>query len=205
MEERKLAALGAPWHPKYSKKIRYFPTHNCTCIDSTLIPVTDVDFVPQYPFKPVHLSTNPSGIFPRKEIPIRGGLLGKILLNMRERYLIGSSREVSYRFSQVLKDSGLPVECFAPVWKPSDMPSKLTLLLDRFVSDRYSITPHRRDYFSPVGFKEKGYPDLYRLEMEEYMWKGKPFATHIRNTWKRDDVSEQHTALESFLKTIDPV
>lgn len=199
MRDKKLAAFGAPWHPQYSKKIRYYPTHNCVFVDTSCIPAMELNFHPDYPFKVTHRATNPRGEFPARKTR-SASFFGRCLWSVQERWRIGSSRDVSYRVSHVLKESGMPIELVQPVWKPADHPRLLNRMIDACLPERYSLMPKKQGYFSPTGFKEKGHHDFYVDRMEEYMWQSEPFAVHIRNTWKRDGIADTFQLLgESLL------
>jgi hypothetical protein len=46
MSEKELCFFGAPWHPKWFTKYRYFPCGHCMFIDSRRINVKELDFTP---------------------------------------------------------------------------------------------------------------------------------------------------------------
>lgn len=198
MEEHNLAAFGAPWHPQYSRKVRYLPMQACMFVDTSLIPVMELSFHPSYPFRSTHLTTNPHGVFPVKKT--RGSsLLERCMGVIEERWGIGQSRDVSYRIGELLKESGLPVELVQPVWKKGDHAGALNRAIDMFLPERFSVMPKRKHYFSESGFHEKGLYNFYADCMEEYMWRGEPFSVHIRNTSKRKSMPDAFTQLERSL------
>lgn len=198
MRRQELAAFGAPWHPQYFKKRRYYPTHNCLFVDTSRIPAMELNFHPAYPFKATHLSTNPGGEFPEKKT--RGSsFLDRCVWSMKERSRVGSSRDVSYRIAQLLLESEMKVGLVQPVWKSADHPHFLNRAIDAFLPERFSVMPKRSGYFSLTGFKENGLYDFYADKMEEYMWQGDPFAVHIRNTSKRQGISDTLRMLEESL------
>jgi hypothetical protein len=201
MEEKKPAMFGAPWHPKYPGKPRYFPTHAFSCYNSDIIPVWELDFNPGYDFKYTHTSTNPGAFYPPEDPPRSKNVLYKAFFNLRKRLAIGSSRDVTWLIRESLKNSGLWVECAQPVWKEQHKKSKASRFLDMFLPERFSFTPKRPHYFTDVGFKEKGYPDFYELDMEEYMFEGEPYGIHIRNTHRRKDIARKFTQLAEGLKS----
>lgn len=198
MRTNELAAFGSPWHPHYAGKIRYYPTHNCLFVDTSRIPATELDFHPDYPFTKTHLATNPTGKFPLRK-PRSGSALSRLWGSVEERFHVGTSRDVSYRIAQLLKQSGMPVELVQPVWKSADHAHRLNRMVDALLPERYSYMPKRSGYFSTIGFAEKGRYNFYAHTMEEYMWQHEPFAVHIRNTSKRDSFADTVLLLEKEL------
>ncbi len=198
MRSRELAVFGAPWHPQYSGKIRYYPTHNCLFVDTSYVPAMELNFHPEYPFTATHLATNPTGKFPVRRSR-SDSFFGRCMGSVEERWRVGSSRDVSYRVAQLLKESGMRIDLLQPVWKRAGHAQFLNRVLDACLPERYSFMPKRQEYFSTTGFKEKGSYDFYADNMEEYMWQSEPFAVHIRNTSKRDDILDTIQFLEKKL------
>ncbi len=198
MRRQELAAFGAPWHPQYSKKVRYYPTHTCLFVDTTRVPAMELNFHPAYPFTATHRATNPRGEFPVKKT--RGdSFFARSVWSMKERWRMGSSRDVGYRVAQLLKESQMPIELLQPVWKSADQGRYINKVIDACLPERFSLMPKRNGYFSSTGFAENGYYDFYADKMEEYMWQGDPFAVHIRNTWKREGIADTFRRLEESL------
>jgi hypothetical protein len=198
MLDRGIVAFGSPWHPQYSGKIRYLPTHHCLFVDTSRIPVMELDFQPDYPFASTHLSTNPSGSFPVRR-PHMSSILGKFVSTIMDRWHVGSSRDLSYRVARLLRESSLPVGLLQPVWKPKDHGHALSQFVDACLPERFAMMPKQRGFFSLTGFKETGRHDFYAEMMEEYLWQGHPFAVHIRNTSKRQDFADMLLGLEKKL------
>ncbi|MEI9964338.1 MAG: hypothetical protein WDM92_06200 [Caulobacteraceae bacterium] len=58
-------------------------------------------------------------------------------------------------------------------------------LLNAFLPDRWCYRPKRPGYISPAGFREAGLPDFRGLGWEEFLWRGAPFAVHVRGELQR--------------------
>lgn len=189
MESNYTAVFGASWHPKHFNKRRYFPTHAFSVFNTKLVPVRELDFLPDHMFKDVHKATSSATSFPQQKKAKKGqGLLYRVWWNFRARLDIGVSRDVTHRIARMIEGSGLRIENIPAVWKTERLPSRLTRFVDFFLPERFSYMPKRADYFVTLGFKEAGLPDFDAQGMEEYVWRSKPFAVHVRNTWKREDV-----------------
>ena len=69
-----------------------------------------------------------------------------------------------------------------PVFRARDTlhRSRIARLLDRILPDRLSLVPKRRGYFSELGFADLGFADIAVRGCEEFLWRGQPFAFHIR-------------------------
>ena len=199
MEERGLAAIGATWHPRYFGKIRYTPAQYCLFVDNVKLPVRGLDFTPEYLSHDMFIGKNPNGTFPKKGAPLPARtLLQKIVRNILNRRDIGVSRDAGYRISRGLLAGRLSYECIPSVFK-RPAPGPLTGIIDTVVPDRWSYFPKKKGYYVTTGFREAGTFDFYEMGMEEHMWKGAPFATHIRNVWKRSDISKELEILRQRL------
>lgn len=199
MESRGLAALGATWHPAYYGKIRYTPAHYCLFTDGAQMPHRDLDFTPGYLSHDMFMGKNPHGTFPQKGASLpAGNVVQKIIRNILNRRDIGTSRDAGYAISAGLLAGTLPYECIPSVFK-RPRPGPMTRIVDALVPDQWSYFPKKPGYYSTTGFREAGAFDFYAMGMEEHMWKGAPFATHIRNVWKRSDISQELAVLRQRL------
>lgn len=199
MQKNNLAAFGATWHPRYINKIRYAPTHYCLFIDGEKMDISGLDFTPAFLSHEMFVGKNPHGTFPRKggeRAPV--SFLARAARNIIGRKDIETSRDTGYAISKKLLAGGLPYECLQSVFKPAP-PRPLMRMVNAVIPDRWSYIPQKRGYFSEEGFRENGLIDFYQMGMEEYLWRGEPFATHIRNVWKRSDISEELAILRQWL------
>jgi hypothetical protein len=179
MEERGLAFFGAPWHPRWTHKVRYFPCAHCLFVDGARAPLASLDFRPDYEEVPGHAR--------RKEsLPLRGRALRQVLriidpLRLRKRRLVASSRDSSWRiYDRYARDPARPNECLQPVFDPGR-----TRALEVLLPDRLRLVPGRPGYFARAGFAARGLPDLAALGCEEFLWRDEPFGFHVRSQPKQ--------------------
>lgn len=171
---RGLAVFGAPWHPRWVYKNRYFPCVHCMFVDLDRVPVASLDFEPDYEGVPGHARD------PDASDRSAPGLRLPDPLKLRKRLHVGTSRDVSSRIAARLgADPTLRIECLQPVFRPPDF--GLARFVDLVVPDTLSLTPKRRHYFSRSGFKDHGLPDLDGRGWEEFLWRDEPFGFHIRS------------------------
>ena len=176
MIKNNLAFLGAPYYPKDYRKIRYFPaTDFCMFVDLEKVPLDTLDFTPDFG----RTGDN------RKTKKRKTNLFN---LGIRKRN-IGTSHDTGYFiYKRYYQNSLTPCECIKPVYNPwTDLrlAGKLGLLanalLEFFLPDRLCYIPKKRDYYVASGFSSFGHFDARRAGWEEHMWKGKPFAFHVRS------------------------
>ena len=133
MLKKKLAFFGAPYHPKFYDKYRYFPCAICMFIDLENIPKEQIDFRAEY---------NLSNIQGR-EIPIENGYAAKwkklhtqlpvlkTLVGLMDsaalsnawqgRSRILGSHDTGYKlFRQYANDRSYRTECLVPVYNVED-------------------------------------------------------------------------------------
>ena len=179
MEERGLAFFGAPWHPRWVYKVRYFPCAHCLFVDGARVPLASLDFRPDYEEVPAHAR--------RKEsLPLRGRVLRQALrivdpLRLRKRRLVATSRDSGWRiYDRYARDPARRTECLQPVFAPGG-----TRALERLLPDRLRFVPGRPGYFARAGFAAHGLPDVAALGFEEFLWRDEPFGFHVRSQPKR--------------------
>jgi hypothetical protein len=194
MRRRGLAILGAPWHPRWYLKPRYFPCAHCMCVDLARLPVAELDFTPDYRVVPPYRDRNEDGT----EIE-RGAWEGVVRTLDRwalgRRRYIGTSRDVSWRiYERISGDRTHLTECLQPVFHPERHGRKQ--LMEHYLPDRWSFIPKKAHYFTESGFVDRGLPDLERLGWEEFVWRDRPFGFHIRSQPKASgtDGSSDHMA-----------
>jgi hypothetical protein len=172
MSTRKLGVFGAPWHPRWVYKNRYFPCVHCMFVDLERVPVEWLDFRPDYPTVPDYARTPDSVEVPTTKLPDP--------LKLRKRRNIGSSRDVGWLIAQrASADPPVRVECLQPVFRPERR--TFQSLVDRLLPDRLSLVPKRPGYFTERRFRDFGLPDLEARGWEEFLWRGDPFGFHVRS------------------------
>lgn len=211
MKRRRLAFFGAPWHPRWYTKWRYFPCAHCMLVDLSRPGVGDLDFSPD-------ITDAASGR--RYHSPFLRGLertlasgerwwtllraIRKLRLLLAEdrnrRSIIGSSRDTGIRiFERFSGAPGIRSETLQPVYRPHVDPLLPSLLekdggirwnlrntLELFRQDSLRFVPKRRRYWSRRSFRDFGLPDLRELGWEEFMWRGRPFGFHVRRAKKSE-------------------
>ncbi len=202
MTEHDLAVFGVPWNPRWYQKFRYFPCTHLMVIDLQKCRWRKDMLAPDL--------VRPGGKyisrfwleFPEAVKQAKGGPLNHLLSNLptailedrRQRRTIGSSRDTGYSLLEEFKaQKRLKADTASPVFTPrlGFMPATVTPLqrvLDRLLPDRWSYLPKKAGYVSTRGFDAFGYPDTRALGWEEFLWKGEPFAFHVRGELHRKPI-----------------
>lgn len=199
MQEKNVAILGVPYHPKYWVKFRDFPSKNCLFVDREKIgnDFYNWNFMPQYTERDL---ARMDAAIAHKKIHTANrtnhpSWLRRMFENIRKRRYIGQSKDVCYDLYQRYHSShSVNVECFTPTAVLNDFlthyyaPTRWhTLLyrLERMVPERWSFVPKRKGYFTFTPFKDLGYFDVLRTGMEEWWWREAPFGFHLRGFKER--------------------
>lgn len=175
MHDKNLTFFGAPYHPKWFTKYRYFPGACCMLIDLEKAKKGTLDFRPGQ--DDYHLNQNSSIL---TKIVKRIG--NRILTDLYNRRIIGTAQDTGYdvyhRYHQKRKFKN---EYIIPVSTRKIDPSKgIHDYFNYILPDRFSFIPKRSDYYSPYGFQEHGYINTQEYGCEEFLWKNKPFGFHLR-------------------------
>ncbi len=226
MAKRDLALFGAPWHPRWYRKWRYFPCVHCLFLDTERIPLAELDFTPDIAHQPgAYLSPFHAEL---EWLSLAGGSLRawRRLIrhpriawdeDRRRRLIIGSARDTGIAlYDRYRSDPAAKRECLVPVYRPRtdklvpppdvriDTRSPFRELLENLRPDWLSFVPKRRRSYSRKGFAEFGLPDLRRFDWEEFLWQGRPAAFHLRGFLRTSIVpqkqaEEAQSALERIL------
>ncbi len=224
MKQKKLSFFGAPWHPKYITKYRYFPCVHCMFIDVEAVGKKHLDFTPyfqeylQLGKKDKH---SPEGVIKRMPWYIRpilplitknDEIRTNLYVNSRRR--IGSSPDTGYRiYKQFLHHPKHHHECIQPAFQPlremSICKKRTNQRLERWLPDELRFKPEKRHYYSTRYFKHKGCPDLRGdYGWDEFLWNNEPYGFHIRNylrtTKKNVTLEDQVRLLLSVLPSFAP-
>ena len=168
MRDNGIAFFGAPYHPARYTKYRYFPCAQCLFIDFEKINQKSINFLLDY-------SDNEKGLF-RK---IKRKLRKTLTQIFGERLSVGQSKDTGYRiYQQYHNNSSIKWESVKPVFK------KQSRLPEYFLPEALCFEPKIQSYYSEAGFKENGVFDARSRGWEEYMWKEKPFALHLKKAKK---------------------
>ena len=195
MIKNDLGFFGAPWHPRWYRKYRYFPCVHCMFIDLNRISLTDIDFMPDLfkSFVSKLWARNEQLLDQKQRVRACWTVMKHpkraLSEDIKQRQLIGTSRDTGYSlFQKYAKHSQVKYESIKAVFrpeidrfKPSGVSSlQRSRLVELILPDRLSYIPKRKDYFARTGFLELGYADLSSLEWEEFIWRDQPFGFHIR-------------------------
>lgn len=205
MKKEKVAFFGCTWHPKYYGKYRYAPAHHFFVVDTHAVPAPTLDFTPKYLSNNMFVWANPDGTFPAKgeTLPAKN-TVQRIWRNIRNRMDIATSRDTGYCIYQMTRGGRVKHDTVTSVYKRKG-PDKKTLaglasaLFEAMLPDRWSYIPKKKGYYAREGFKEKGRYDFDAKDMEEMMWKGEPFAVHVRHTWKKNEMEQELAILRGEL------
>lgn len=211
MQANDLASFGAPWHPKWLRKHRYFPCVHCIFIDLAQIDIDTLDFTPGQDDRGEDESILANGrdfrkrsSFPTLKRRITTFVhhlarlgLGVIYNDLQNRKGIGSQQDTGYHLYQQFGHSDqFRSECVIPVYRPdAEGPVQSTRfvskLLDRLLPDHLSYLPKQPGYYTQVTFRELGYADLRIYGCEEFMWQNAPFGFHLRH-YRRGNRNTDH-------------
>lgn len=131
------------------------------------------------------------------------------VLALKNRKSIGGSLDTGYKvFREYQQKPGIRSECAVPVYRlQSDYlgsPYALTplnRLAEKFLPDRRCHIPKQPGYFTEIGFRDTGYPDVSSQGWEEFFWQGKPFGFHVR--CQRQDKTELVEAKQSLGEVLE--
>jgi len=197
MMDNSLSFLGAPWHPKWHIKYRYFPCVHCLFVDLDKVSIQSIDFTPKFDKGITRLEELKHWIPKNLSLVLRS--LAKVFraLTLRDRKSIGSSRDTGYAlFRQYGQDSQVRCESVVPVFRsssdfrgPAYATLRLNRLIEKLLPDRLCFIPKKPGYYTETGFRELGYFDTGSRQWEEFIWQGLPFGFHIRGYQqdKRDE------------------
>jgi len=181
MQKNNLTFLGTPWHPKDYIKFRYFPCHQCLFVD--------FEKLKENGYKPEDIDFNPTGYgnSPGEPPKKRFGKLSRIInmFNFSERRKIGTDKHTAHGvFEKFHKDGKTKFKVIPAVFKPEkeSYPAlNLVYIFNKFfeffLPDKFCYIPKDTSYYSTKSFKDRGYGEIFG---EEFIWKDKPFAIHVR-------------------------
>jgi hypothetical protein len=195
MMKHNLAFFGAPYHPIYINKYRYFPCGVCLFVDLQKIPPADLDWLPEPPKTTFHTTDV------RRDCSILQLAMRSLLHNRCS--ILSSSGDTGIRiYNKYNSRHDIQYETVAPVFKSGELNLSLRArVLDKIMPERYSYIPKRRHYYTHQGFAECGYLNLRGQSCEEYMWHEAPFAFHVRGTFNplKQNVDQLTHVVRSFL------
>ena len=180
MTRRRLSLFGVPWHYGWNRKWRYFPCVHFLMIDLQKIGLDQLDFTPAL-LDDAESSNSPVHLWMREHAPI-----------LRNRLLLESRRDTGWRLHRRFRrtaaaDMALPVvETRVEFRAPARLATAAGRWLEQRLPSRMSFLPKPGTYLEPdqaTGFR---YPPIRSLAPERFVWRGAPFAVHLRGNMRED-------------------
>ncbi len=202
MDERKLAILGVPYHPKYYGKVRYFPSQHCLFVDKNLVgkEFYEWDFMPQYSAEELKKTVTAAKYKSEHkvlEIKKKANYFRRFLRdNIQKRRYLAFSKDIPYDlYRRYFKQNKIKYECFLPAAVIGDFVRNYYIknakwhpflyLLEKMIPEKWSYVPKKKGYFTFSKFKDAGKFDVMGEGMEEFFWKDAPFGFHMRGFKER--------------------
>jgi hypothetical protein len=202
MRRHGLALFGTPWHYRWYNKYRYYPCVHALLIDLAMIPAEKLDFTPA-------IAEDEK----RRDSPLRRVLNRIPLLPIRLR--ISSSRDTGWRLYAEQRRRGrfragvvLPVvNIEKEMRKPKHLTTSRGRWIERRLPRRWSLLPAPGTYIEPGQAPAFQRATISALEAETFVWRGAPFAFHLRRhvrdtVDRRGDESVEKVLLKPFLKRV---
>ena len=202
MQEHDLAAFGVPWNPRWYWKYRYFPCTHLMILDLEKCPFRqDIlapdlvrygqKFTSKFWMEQMRLRTeDPEAA--RKQL--LSDLPRALVEDLKQRRTIAESGDTGYGLIEEFQhnpalryDSATPVFSLDMGFQPPTV-SPLQRSVDHLLPDRFSYLPKRAGSMTDKGFNSFGLPDCRQFGWEEFLWKGEPFAFHVRGELHRKPV-----------------
>ena len=176
MQKRDLSVFGVPWYYRWYRKYRYFPCVHFMMLDLDKIDRSRLDFSPA--LKQDH----------EREDSSLHNLFHRLSPGLYARFLIGTRRDTGWRmYDRFAGRRGsrhglaLPViDVAKEIVKPKHLASAAGQRRERMAPRRWSFLPAPGEYLEPgqaPGFEHRAFR---LLEPEKFVWRGAPFAFHLR-------------------------
>ena len=184
MRRRDLRFFGVPWHPRWYRKWRDFPCVHFLLIDLSKVPAAELDFTPAV-VEDREKDESPRSLWLKKHASVTYA-----------RMLIETRRDTGWklreRFGLAGSDLISPVvDLDAELNRPKHLQTSRGRWLERLVPRRWRFLPADGTWVGPEdapGFASDAFDDL---EPEKFVWRGAPFAFHMRRN-VRDRVFGRH-------------
>lgn len=196
MRRENHAFFGAPWHPQWFTKYRYFPCVHCLFVDCSQVDTQELDFTPDL------IASSPTP--PTQSDKKNQSLLRILFQFFTARRHIMQSFDTGYAIYKThynKKHFGLlkPVSDYSRVALPH-LRYRFGRLLEWLFPERFSFIPKKCGYAEDCGFVAHNMPDTRTHGWEEFMFQGKPFGFHMRRFTKgKRDIPEEIILLQTIL------
>lgn len=205
-----LGLFGAPWHPRWYGKYRYFPCAHCLFIDLDKMKIPDLDFIPR-DCRVLSGQKSPGGRVPSFVKAVLRPALSFFYWLIFNRFNIGKECDTGYNLWKKSRDRNIKSSCLTPVFRPlrdflgpSYLVSSLALAVEKLLPERLCYVPKKSGSYSRTGFKERGYPDVSSMEWEEFLWRNDVFGFHLRGYPKKDrDIEKERIFLLNTLSNLE--
>jgi tetratricopeptide (TPR) repeat protein len=180
MLKRRLSLFGAPWHYAWNRKWRYFPCVHFLMIDLGRIGLEDLDFTPAL-IGDAESSSSPAHQWMQQHAPI-----------LRNRLLLESRRDTGWRLHERFRDKGvadvaLPVvDTRTEFRSPERLQTPFGRWLELKLPRRRSFLPAPGTYVESDQAASFRRPSIKSLAPEKFVWRGAPFAVHLRGNMRED-------------------
>jgi hypothetical protein len=184
MRRRDLAFFGAPWHPRWYRKWRDFPCVHFLLVDLSKASASALDFTPAV-VEDREKDERPLSLWLKAHASL-----------WYARMLIETRRDTGWklrrRFGAARADLILPVvDLDAELTRPKHLQGARGRWLERLMPRRWRFLPADGTWLAPEdapGFSAEAFDDL---GPEKFVWRGAPFAFHMRRN-VRDRVFGRH-------------
>ena len=184
MKRRDLRFFGVPWHPRWYRKWRDFPCVHFLLIDLSKVPAAELDFTPAV-VEDRDKDESPRSLWLKKHASVTYA-----------RMLIETRRDTGWKLRQRFGLAGSDlispvVDLDAELNRPKHLQSARGRWLEGLMPRRWRFLPAAGTWTRPEdapGFAADAFDDL---EPEKFVWRGAPFAFHMRRN-VRDRVFGRH-------------
>ncbi len=220
MAQQGLRFFGAPWHPRWHIKYRYFPCVHFLCIDRR-VPLETLDFLPNLHERFAKKEQNQKLRAARKQekaarqptlLQRARGRAARFKKHWQDtlwrlRPTIATSSDTGFRVHA--QYAGLPSGLLQPVFTRPFITHPFFRIvnwcMERRLPDALCYTPKRKGYFTRRGFERFSLRIDKALQWEEFMWREVPFGVHLRRQNRSRDYepSQDLAALSALLSSAE--
>lgn len=180
MRRRSLMLFGCPWHYSWNRKWRYFPCVHFLMIDRTRTPPEALDFTPDL----------------ERDAEVRQTPMFKLLSQrapiLRNRMLLETRRDTGWKLFDRYRgteaaDVTLPVVDTRNEFRtPARLARPFGRWLEHRLPRRLRFLPAPGTYVEAELASAFGRPSIRLLSPEKFVWRGAPFAIHLRGQMRED-------------------
>ena len=183
---RELAFFGSVWHPKWSYQYRDFPSVHFMLIDLQRVPLETLDFMPDIG------GDAWDNFISSPRVPMPRSL--RVLLQA------GRFRDTGWRIKRRFAQS-VSFECLTPYFDlVGESASGLQRFAQKFLAQRWSVSPTSEARVIAQSFLKLLSPSAHLSGWEEFFWRERPFAFHLRMVGRRGIDQSDQRVLDQVLK-----